>query len=222
MSSNINEQSAEKQASLLPGLTQAETETLKKVFSSPLDIPAEWKAWLISWLEANPPQIPISQVLGFTQASTPVGSIFAYAGFSAPDAFLLCDGSAISRTIYAPLFSAIGTAYGVGDGSTTFNLPDLRGRVPTGKGTNATVNALGNNDGVAVGNRRPKHRHTPHSHYIPSVTRGVVDGTNDAWQSNADGPSVGVFAQASDGGSGVGTDSLDAPAYVVVNFIIKI
>jgi len=68
MSVILNEQKTDKQldASMLPGLTQAETETLKKVFSSPLDIPAEWKAWLVSYLEANPPQIPIAQVLGFS------------------------------------------------------------------------------------------------------------------------------------------------------------
>lgn len=59
----------------------------------------------------------------------PAGSIIAYGGFSAPAGrWLLCDGSAISRTTYANLFSAIGVAYGEGDASTTFNLPDLRGR----------------------------------------------------------------------------------------------
>ena len=67
MSVLLNERKPDKQldGSMLPGLTPAETETLKKVFSSPLDIPAEWKAWIVSYLEANPPQIPIGQVLGF-------------------------------------------------------------------------------------------------------------------------------------------------------------
>lgn len=49
----------------LPGLTDAEQEILRKVFSSPLDIPAEWKAWLIAYLEANPPDLPINQSIGF-------------------------------------------------------------------------------------------------------------------------------------------------------------
>jgi hypothetical protein len=64
---NVNERSIDQSldASMLPGLTPAETETLKKVFSSPLDIPAEWKAWIVSYLEANPPQIPIAQIIGF-------------------------------------------------------------------------------------------------------------------------------------------------------------
>lgn len=65
-------------------------------------------------------------------ASSPAGSIMQYGGSSAPEGWLLCDGSAISRTTYSALFAAIGTTYGTGDGSTTFNLPDLENRVPIG------------------------------------------------------------------------------------------
>lgn len=64
---------------------------------------------------------------------TPSGIVAPFAGFSAPTSWLLCDGSVISRTTYAALFTAISTTYGVGDGSTTFNLPDMRGRVVAGK-----------------------------------------------------------------------------------------
>jgi microcystin-dependent protein len=63
----------------------------------------------------------------------PSGSVMDYAGATAPAGWLLCFGQAISRTTYAPLFTAIGTVYGAGDGSTTFNLPDCRGRVSAGK-----------------------------------------------------------------------------------------
>lgn len=63
----------------------------------------------------------------------PIGSMLEYAGSTAPTNYLLCYGQAISRTTYAALFTAIGTAYGVGDGSTTFNIPDRRGRVSAGK-----------------------------------------------------------------------------------------
>lgn len=65
---NVNERATDQSldASILPGLTPEEVATLKKVFSSPLDIPAEWKAWIVSYLEANPPQIPIAQILGFS------------------------------------------------------------------------------------------------------------------------------------------------------------
>ena len=62
----------------------------------------------------------------------PIGCILAYAGAAAPTGWVFCDGSAISRVDYATLFTAISTSFGVGDGSTTFNVPDLRGRVPVG------------------------------------------------------------------------------------------
>ena len=66
-------------------------------------------------------------------ASTPAGVISPYAGASAPTGYLLCFGQAVSRTTYSDLFSAISTTYGAGDGSSTFNLPDLRGRVIAGQ-----------------------------------------------------------------------------------------
>lgn len=66
-------------------------------------------------------------------ALMPAGIILPYAGSAAPDGYLLCYGQAVSRSTYAALFSAIGTTYGVGDASTTFNVPDLRGRVIAGQ-----------------------------------------------------------------------------------------
>ena len=64
---------------------------------------------------------------------TPTGSVLAFAGSSAPAGWMLCDGQPISRTTYSALFAVIGTTYGVGDGASTFNLPDLRGRAIAGK-----------------------------------------------------------------------------------------
>ena len=66
-------------------------------------------------------------------ALLPAGVIFPYGGTSAPSGYLLCYGQDVSRTTYSALFTAIGTSYGVGDGSTTFTIPDLRGRVAAGK-----------------------------------------------------------------------------------------
>jgi len=81
--------------------------------------------------------------------TTPAGVISMYAGASAPEDWLLCDGSAVSRTTYAALFTAISTAYGVGDSSTTFNLPDLRGNLPVGyKSTDTSFDALGETGGA--------------------------------------------------------------------------
>jgi microcystin-dependent protein len=67
--------------------------------------------------------------------NTFVGTIIAFGGSTAPGGFLSCDGSAVSRTTYADLFTAISTTWGIGDGSTTFNLPDLRETALVGIGT---------------------------------------------------------------------------------------
>ena len=66
------------------------------------------------------------------QNGWPAGVIIPFAGTSVPTGYLLCNGAAVSRTDYANLFAAIGTLYGAGDGSTTFNLPDARDRVLQG------------------------------------------------------------------------------------------
>lgn len=76
--------------------------------------------------------LPTTNEKEFISAST--GMIVMYGGSSAPTGFLLCDGSAVSRTTYADLFAVTSTSYGVGDGSTTFNLPDLRSSFPIGYG----------------------------------------------------------------------------------------
>lgn len=73
----------------------------------------------------------------------PVGSVIAFAGNSSPAGWLLCDGSAVSRETYADLFTVIGTTYGSGNGSTTFNLPDLADKFIQGNATSGTVKAAG-------------------------------------------------------------------------------
>lgn len=67
----------------------------------------------------------------------PTGAILPYGGATAPTNYLLCDGSAVSRTTYSALFAVLSTNYGVGDGSTTFNLPNLKGRFPLGYSASA-------------------------------------------------------------------------------------
>jgi microcystin-dependent protein len=73
----------------------------------------------------------------------PAGAVMAFAMNAAPTGWLAADGSAVSRTTYATLFAAVSTIYGVGDGSTTFNLPDLRGYFVRGSGTNGDGTAAG-------------------------------------------------------------------------------
>jgi microcystin-dependent protein len=75
------------------------------------------------------------------QDSLPAGVVLPFAGTAAPDGWLLCDGSAISRTTYARLFASIGTSFGVGDGSGTFNLPNTQGVFIRGAGSQ-TISVL--------------------------------------------------------------------------------
>lgn len=86
-------------------------------------------------------------VLTATQTNTdlanPTGVLAPFAGATAPTGWLLANGQAVSRTVYAALFAVASTTYGPGDGSTTFNLPDLRGRMPLGAGTGTGLNASG-------------------------------------------------------------------------------
>lgn len=87
----------------------------------------------------------------------PSGVINDYAGAAAPSGWLMCYGQAIDRTTYASLFTAIGTTYGVGNGTTTFNLPDHRGRVAAGKddmggsSANRLTNQTGGLNGDTLG-----------------------------------------------------------------------
>ena len=108
-----------------------------------------------------------------------IGTIVPFGGTSAPTGFLVCDGSAISRTTYADLFSALGTTYGVGDGSTTFNLPDLRGRVVAGQddmggsSANLLTNQTGGLDGDTLGATGGFETHT-----LTSAQSGLVGHTH--------------------------------------------
>lgn len=137
----------------------------------------------------------------------PAGSILMYGAAAAPTGYLLCNGAAVSRATYADLFAAIGTTYGAGDGSTTFNVPDFVGRVPVGLSSSgpALINGLGDNDGVSVNNRNISHRHS------------YTNSTNTAMQaSGATGAAANVSAFTSGD-----SNNTDYPAFLVVNYIVK-
>lgn len=94
----------------------------------------------------------------------PAGTIVQWPGATAPANWLICNGSAVSRSTYSSLFSAIGTQYGAGDGSTTFNLPDLRGKVSVGLDSAQTeFNTLGETGGAKThtltASELPTHSH---------------------------------------------------------------
>ena len=103
----------------------------------------------------------------------PAGTVIAFAGPLAPSGWALCNGAAISRVTYAALWSAIGTTFGAGDGTTTFNLPDLRNRVPVGAGTRAR-GVTGGAETVALSAAElPSHAHS-----MPAHAHGISDHTH--------------------------------------------
>jgi microcystin-dependent protein len=151
-----------------------------------------------------------------TTVAFPTGTLTAFAGSTAPSGWLVCDGAAISRATYSTLFGVIGTSYGAGDGSTTFNLPDLRGRLPAGyaaSGGHSDVSTLGNNDGITLANRRPKHQHTLN-------TSDIVSGGSTGSGKIGFGRDDGTVQNTLRVGAST-NDPTDAPAYLVINYIIK-
>jgi microcystin-dependent protein len=111
-------------------------------------------------------------VTAVQQALVPAGAVQAFAMNSAPSGWLAADGTAVSRATYAALFAAISTTYGAGDGSTTFNLPDLRGYFVRGSGTNS--------DGAAAGTFGAKQADELKSHTHTVDAKGVNANTNFA------------------------------------------
>ena len=117
----------------------------------------------------------LSPIAGGTlYADAPVGSIQAYGGATAPWGWLLCQGQAVSRATYAELFGVIGTSFGSGDGSTTFDIPDMREVVPVGAGT-STRSGIATHDTYSVGGFKDD-QVQDHSHNYSSVPQ---DSTSD-------------------------------------------
>lgn len=173
--------------------------------------------------------------LGATLAGLlPVGLVLPFAGAAAPSQWLLCFGQAISRTTYAALFAALGTGYGVGDGSTTFNLPDMRGRVAAGRDdmggaaasrlTNVGTGNPGIN-GAALGAVGGADRYTlaqtempAHTHPMPTLRSGSAVGTtNTASPPNNAGAADTNLTSGSTGG---GNAHPNVQPTIVLNHII--
>ena len=119
----------------------------------------------------------------YVDNSTVAGVISAYGGATAPTGYVMCDGAAISRTnpLYVRLFTAIATRYGVGDGSTTFNVPDLVGKFPYGHGASATVVTAGAATVTLTTANLAAHVHniSAYTHTAPTVTQPVLSNHAD-------------------------------------------
>ncbi len=153
---------------------------------------------------------------GAVTLGVPVGVITPYAGSAAPSGWLLCDGSAVSRTTYAALFAVIGTTYGSGDGSTTFTLPNLKGRVPVGRdAAQAEFDTLGETGGAKT--------HTLTVNELPSHTHTYTRAEANATGTVAGGQvvqSVGLQADTT-GATGGGAAHNNLQPYLVLNYLIK-
>lgn len=150
----------------------------------------------------------------------PAGIVMPFAGSTAPQGYLLCDGSAVSRTDYADLFAAIGTTYGAGDGSTTFNVPDLSGRVVLGV---SQSHALGSTGGeathVLTEQELPAHSHTVPAHghtnditattpqLTHSVTQAVFKYNSPNYRGTGNNQTVWAYSGVGAAGASRATDA---------------
>lgn len=235
-------------------LTDDERALVIRLLSDPFSFPIQFKTWLVSFLESSDLLLPRSSVQGLSSllgsgggsgvlGLIPAGVIFPYGGAAAPNGALLCNGAAYSRQGYKRLFDAIGTAFGGGDGSSTFNVPDLRRRIPWGSGASV---AIGASDGDPETSRSIWHHHFfqdtkglnidgvgDHSHgfnVVQASGYNMLEGQQS--MRNIAQPLVSSLSTDGAGGHGhtgwveiagntSGGGAQDRPAFLVVGFIIN-
>ena len=170
--------------------------------------------------------------LASSQALEVTGVIKMWPTATAPTGYLVCNGQAVSRTTFAALFSVLGTTFGVGNGSTTFNVPNYVDRMPIGSGNLYTTNSQGGSrDAIVV-----SHTHTAtvtdpgHTHSIfarslgasPTTPNWIMADVNSGGGQNiptTSSATTGVSVSVSSTGSS-GTNA-NLPPYIGINFIIK-
>jgi len=177
-----------------------------------------------------------SQLTNLPAGTELTGVIKIYAGTTAPIGYLIANGSEVSRTTYADLYNIIGTTYGVGDGSTTFNLPNLTGRVVVGKSGDTEFDNLGETGGeknhTLTINEMPSHAHNVtdpgHIHNINQL-RSSTSGsqTTNILLSTDTSSTLGTYNTNSTttgitiGTNGTGNSFNNLQPYIVINYIIK-
>ena len=147
----------------------------------------------------------------------PIGAIMPFGSDTIPDNWLLCNGQAVSRTDYQELFNTIGTTYGTGDGFTTFNLPNLQGKIPVGKNANDT-------DFDTLGETGGEKEHTmtladlvPHVHNLK--TSNATGSHNDGFLHNGSYELSNEAMSTKTTGGGQPFNIMQP--YIVQNYIIK-
>lgn len=155
-------------------------------------------------------------------SGVPTGTVVPFAGSNAPEDYLICDGSAISRQIYSKLFEVIGTIYGSGDGSSTFNLPNIKGNVIVGcDSSNSKFNSLGMIGGEEthklITSEIPSHNHRQ----TVTASRSGSGNTYVSWNANnlTGNTDTGARNTLNTGG---GQAHNNLQPYITLNYIIKI
>lgn len=183
-----------------------------------------------------------ADMLNVFEKAPPIGSIVMWAGGSAdvPAEWKLCDGSAISRTTYSDLYTLLGNTFGAGNGSTTFNIPDMRDRFVVGAGTSYSRNSKGGSASVSHSHTVNSHTHSDGSFhaevYGASTTLAIHRATGANYTTDvkaslafsADstgGRTLGAHVSGTSGSASPGTSSANLdnrPPYVGIYFIIKV
>ena len=171
-------------------------------------------------------------------SSVPVGAIAMWCKSTPPTGWLICNFQEVGRATYAALFAKIGTSAGVGNGTTTFNLPDLRGRVPLGVGTgtasDATAHTLNQKSGTEtvtlISAQMPSHTHAiaDHSHealesggkFVVGDAGGTVDNPFASGSDYREDSTTAV-ASLTPANTGGGDAHGNMPPYIGLHFIIK-
>ena len=162
--------------------------------------------------------------IGSNNVAVNTGTVMSWSNSTIPSGFLECDGSAVSRTTYSALFAVISTDYGTGDGSSTFNLPNLQDKTMVGASSGKAYSTTGGAESVSTSNHTlttseiPSHDHNVYQHagrHLSSATQGA--GAGDS------GTTVEAALTANRGGGGShnhGSVSVMQP-YMALKFMIK-
>ena len=206
-----------------------------------------------TWDESTTPLSPanLNKIEAGVKAANEAGTVVMTARATAPTGWLLCQGQNVSRTTYAALFAAIGTTYGVGDGTTTFGLPDLQARFPVGAGTGHALGATGGAQSVTLTTSQiPSHTHGAGSYaagsagshtHTQQLTQGDTSTHNHlstARAAAAPGNAPNMTVNSNNGeinnsgahthtvngtsaATGSGSSHENRPPYVALNFMIR-
>lgn len=229
--------------SLIDSVSYGSSITTVTVINDSGTLTSDLTAVRYAWIETDPVTCGLASLANGLNNVSLVGSVLAFAGSSAPAGFLLCDGSAVSRTTYAALFAVVGSTWGSGDGSTTFNVPDFRGVFLRGLNTSGSgydpsrVLASLQADTLKEHTHTANHSHTayqaPHTHsYTDYTVSGdaplfIGSGANYGYKDNplttgSAAPAITVdTTNITTSGASTGAYPETRPVNKAVNFIIK-